>query len=776
MFAVVDTVGGRPRQCTEAEFWRIVRSPRVAELCARIEAGEAALKRKLPAFCFHATFGGKARREANAAPSGLAMLDLDHMATDPRDYAATLLERVRPWLLLLHVTPSGRGLRLVLPRYGMGLAEAQRFWASRLGVAQYDGVVKDLARLSFAVPEKNIIYVNNDLFRKNYETENELPPALRAGGGEEEKPAPAPGAAALLPDGAAGPAAAAPAERPAGQPVDDGALQPGGEVPGDEPAPVAADDGGGRMGAGGSPAPGYLYHGVPAGDIAGELMVRLGGDPVEGERNTRLYAAARYLRYIADFSPARLARLLPAYGLPPEEVGHIAESACRSPRAAQMPPLLSRIVAELSEASEDASEVTVEPAAAPVREMPPMPDLFRIFADTCPPEYKAAMVLSLLPICGTLATRIRGEYIDRTAHSPSFMTCLIAPQASGKSFTRVPVRLLLEEVAQQDAVERAKEQAYMQALRKAKNASKQPEDPRALVRIVPVSISVSKLLKRLDTCEEQHLFSFSEELDTLTKSNSAGAWAQKTDIYRLAFDNAEYGQDYMSDNSYSALVRVYYNLLLCGTPGAAARFFRNAEDGLVSRFIFLRLPDMFGAQLPKFRPLTRREQDQVRGYARQLSGARAVVKTTLLKKGLAQWQEEKRLEALETESAALDTFRRRAGVIGFRAGMLANVLTAGETKANAAFARWVADTVLDEQCALFGRQLEEQTAEAQKSGQRHTTNLYRLLPETFDRGELIALRVKNRQSSNINALLTRWMKNGMIERTDRKTYKKLAKQ
>ena len=501
-------------------------------------------------------------------------------------------------------------------------------------------------------------------------------------------------------------------------------------------------------------------------------MVRLGGDPVEGERNTRLYAAARYLRYIADFSPARLARLLPAYGLPPEEVGHIAESACRSPRAAQMPPLLSRIVSELSQAEEDGAEAAAP--AAPAREMPPMPDLFRIFADTCPPEYRAAMVLSLLPICGTLATRIRGEYIDRTAHSPSFMTCLIAPQASGKSFTRVPVRLLLEEVAQQDAVERAKEQAYMQALRKAKNASKQPEDPRALVRIVPVSISVSKLLKRLDTCEEQHLFSFSEELDTLTKSNSAGAWAQKTDIYRLAFDNAEYGQDYMSDNSYSALVRVYYNLLLCGTPGAAARFFKNAEDGLVSRFIFLRLPDMFGAQLPKFRPLTRREQDQVRGYARQLSAARAVVKTTLLKKRLAQWQEEKRLEALETESAALDTFRRRAGVIGFRAGMLANVLTAGETKANAAFARWVADVVLDEQCALFGRQLEEQTAEAQKGGQRHTANLYRLLPETFDRGELIALRVKNRQSSNVNGLLFRWIKNGMIERTDRNTYKKLT--
>lgn len=770
MFAVVDSVGSRPRLCTRAEFDRLAASERVAELCARIEAGETGLKRKLPAFCFHATFGGKARREANAVPSGLVMMDIDHIGGDARQYALALLGSVRPWLLLLHVTPSGRGLRLVLPRYGMGIAEAQRFWARRMGIDGYDDVVKDLARLSFAVPGKNIIYINNDLFRKDYAEINRLPAALCGGAEEEAAPAAAPPPAAAAPAPAGGDAALL----PAAQPVDDGALQRGENPPADTPAPVAAPAAGGGMGHEGSPAPGYLYRGVPAGDIARELLLRLGGDPVEGERNTRLYAAARYLRYIADFSPARLAALLPSYGLPREEVGHIAQSACRSPRASQMPPLLARLVQEMAEASgEDGGE---EAQAAPLREMPPMPDLFRIFVETCPPEYRAAMVLSLLPVCGTLATRVRGEYIDRTAHSPSFMTCLIAPQASGKSFTRVPVRLLLEELAQQDAVERAKEQAYMQALRKAKNASKQPEDPRALVRIVPVSISVSKLLKRLDTCEEQHLFSFSEELDTLTKSNSAGAWAQKTDIYRLAFDNAEYGQDYMSDNSYSALVRVYYNLLLCGTPGAAARFFRNAEDGLVSRFIFLRLPDMFGAQLPKFRPLTRREQDQIRGYARQLADARNVVKTTLLKRGLALWQEEKRLAALETESAAIDTFRRRAGVIGFRAGMLANVLTAGETKNNVAFARWVADVVLDEQCALFGRQLEEQTAEAQKAGQRHTTNLYRLLPETFDRGELIALRLKNRQSSHINALLARWQKSGLIERTDRNTYKKIARQ
>jgi len=77
-----------------------------------------------------------------------------------------------------------------------------------------------------------------------------------------------------------------------------------------------------------------------------------------------------------------------------------------------------------------------------------------------------------------------------------------------------------------------------------------------------------------------------EEMDTLVKSERAGVWSQKSDIYRLAFDNAEYGQAYMSDSSFNAHIHVYYNLLLTGTPNSLRRFFKDLENGLATRVCF----------------------------------------------------------------------------------------------------------------------------------------------------------------------------------------------
>ena len=132
----------------------------------------------------------------------------------------------------------------------------------------------------------------------------------------------------------------------------------------------------------------------------------------------------------------------------------------------------------------------------------------------------------------------------------------------------------------------------------------------------------------MDYAGERHLFSFSEEMDTMTKSNKAGAWAQKSDIYRNAFDNAEYGQDYISEGTYSATVRMFYNILVCGTPKAVSRFFYDAEDGLVSRCIFCQLPSQFGKEIPKFRKMSDKTlaalSDKVENIARGLGDVKNI--------------------------------------------------------------------------------------------------------------------------------------------------------
>ena len=197
-FGISNSVKSRTvRNCTPELFWRAVRSPYVARVCAAIrdawegwKRGELAKdefeevkgreKKRLPIFTFHATFTGGRRCNAEAVPSGLSMYDIDHIA-DPRGFFDGKIrdKAERLGIVLAHVTPSTEGLRLVfvIPR-GMDLERAQRWMSEQLGDPDYDQSVKDLARSSFAVPEDYILFVdeerlfNEELRTKEEETEN----------------------------------------------------------------------------------------------------------------------------------------------------------------------------------------------------------------------------------------------------------------------------------------------------------------------------------------------------------------------------------------------------------------------------------------------------------------------------------------------------------------------------------------------------------------------------------------------------------------------------
>ena len=190
-FGISNNVRSRAVQvCTPELFHRATRSSRVKDVCAQIEdalerkrRGEICqedydtmktrLKSQLPILTPHATFRNGRRLNADAIPSGLSIYDKDHIP-DPRGYWEEKREELRvknravlERILLVHVTPSLEGLRLVfaIPD-GMSLAEAQRWMSEQLGDAEYDTCVKDLARPSFIVPEEYILYINEkELFK-----------------------------------------------------------------------------------------------------------------------------------------------------------------------------------------------------------------------------------------------------------------------------------------------------------------------------------------------------------------------------------------------------------------------------------------------------------------------------------------------------------------------------------------------------------------------------------------------------------------------------------
>ena len=619
-------------------------------------------------------------------------------------------------IYLVAITASGQGLRIIGARaQGESIEAAQMRMAQALGIEEYDAVTKDLARASYVVPRDYILWMDEEALFSEVEWKDEPTEARNDG---ESTPS------------------------------------------------ISAEE--------------LCYQEIPYSDIVEELLVQTGhaGGVEVGERNVVFFSLASYLRYICDFDKALLLKVLPDFGLSEQERLQAITSALGRPRKDQIPAIVQSALTTCEREQEAKNNEPRLPQASEMK-LPKLPKLLKILCRRLPSSYRPAMIIASLPVLGTLATRIRFNYLDMQEQSFSFFSCITAPAASGKSFIRKPVDLLLTPINEQDAIEREKEQAYKEKLRASKNSKFQPEDPHACPRNNGVSISVAKLLQLLTYAEGKHLIGIGEEMDTLVKSERAGTWSQKSDIYRLAFDNAEYGQAYMSEASFSAHVKVYYNLLLTGTPNSMRRFFKDVEDGMVTRVCFAQLPDTSFSEMPVFAPYTEAEKAEIIRWARRLDTEEGTIECSAVDEAISQWCKEKLQEASDADNRAMDTFRRRAAVIGYRAGMLCYLLE--DRKATAVvgeFATWVAEYVFRNQMELWGEQMELACTGALKirDGRDVMGSLLALLPEEFVTADLIKLRAKKGQNvsvSSIKSLLHRWKKNRRIAQVGEGRWRRL---
>ena len=768
---------GEPQPLTLDIWNELIHRPAVKNICAAIAAldpsaenfndRKQALKKRLPIIIPHACrFEGDGKRKsANAVPSGLAMLDLDHI-DDPRDFFSThIFPNISPLkgelegVHFVAVTASGHGLRIIGERLpGESIEAAQLRIATALSITEYDAVTKDLARASYVVPSDYILYINTDALFSAPAT-CQVPAVPTAG-----DPASTP--YTLHPTPAITTASSA-SDLPT---TGEAELQTTGVA--DLPSTGEADL---------QPLQGDLtYRNIPYSAIVSQLLIAIGncGGAEIGERNTVYFTLASYMRYICDFNPDLLLRVLPDFGLSVQERRQVISSAIGRPRKAQIPLTLQSAIAICEKEHSIGTTAKVEKSTD--LPLPELPRLLRLICKRLPADYQPAMIIAALPVLGTLATRIRFEYLDRQEHSLSFFSCITAPAASGKSFIRKPLDLLLTPINEQDAIEREKEQAYKEKMRASKNSKNQPEDPHACPRNNGVAISIAKLLQLLTYAEGKHLIGIGEEMDTLVKSERAGVWSQKSDIYRLAFDNAEYGQAYMSDTSFNAHIRVYYNLLLTGTPNSMKRFFKDLENGLATRVCFAQLPDTSFTEIPIFAPYSAADKAEIIRWARMLDAESGTISCPKVGSVIADWLERKRQQAIDADSHAMDTLRRRAAVIGFRAGMLCFLLENRKyTKIVGDFAEWVAEYVFRNQMELWGEQMELELSGALEmiSGERGSAaSLLALLPQEFTAADLIKLRAKKGQSvktSAISMVLNRWRTNHRIEKISDTTWRKL---
>ena len=732
---------GQPMPLSKKKWNELIDSPIVKNICARIAEldptaedyndRKQALKRRLPIIIPHAaSFANGKRVSADATPSGLAMLDVDHV-DNPREWFESIDKQLlsNNRIYLVAITASGKGLRIIGERAeGESIEAAQLHMANALGIKEYDAVTKDIARASYVVPRDYILWIYEEGLLEMPEKDSSVDPT-----------------------------------------VSRLALPPHEETPSVSPesnSDTSADD--------------LDYKGIPYKSIIDQLLISMGncGGAEVGERNTVYFSLATYMRYICDFDQALLLRILPDFGLSEAERRQAIASAIGRPRKSEMPMVLQSAIA-LCEREITSDQSPLAHLQSTDLALPELPRLLRLLCRRLPEDYRAAMIIASLPVLGTLATGIRFEYLDRQEQSLSFFSCITAPAASGKSFIRKPLDLLLTPINEQDAIEREKEQAYKEKLRASKNSKNQPEDPHACPRNNGISISIAKLLQLLTYAEGKHLIGIGEEMDTLVKSEKAGPWSQKSDIYRLAFDNAEYGQAYMSDASFNAHIKVYYNLLLTGTPNSLKRFFKDLENGLATRVCFAQLPDTSFTEIPVFTPYSEAEKAEIIRWARQLDAEKGTIACPQLDKVIGDWLERKRQQAIDADSHAMDTLRRRAAVIGFRAGMLCYLLENHKyTKTVGSFAEWVAEYVFRNQMELWGEQMEQLLSGAidAQTEKGAASSLLALLPTEFTTGDLIKLRARKGQSVKrgaISMVLNRWKNMNRIEPCGNKTFRKL---
>ena len=718
---------------TKEDWENLRRESWLAQMCARIEKGDDELKHRLPVWTPHcAEFKDNHRAIADAVkPLNRLMLDFDEKGhTDEIMQKLGLLQSEKgivksekfasalPVLLVEESVRRGTHVLVELPD-GMSPEQAQELMQEATGFTP-DAAVKDVSRCIYMVPEDHTKYVNPKLFEAtDFRTDRT------------------------------------------------------------EPSPENLNLG---------TVPSMKFKGIPYSSIVAEWWRRNGGEPQEGERNVKLHKLAVNLRAICDNKKEVLMAVMPRFGLSDVELRSIVDSACK-----EEPKGISKVMQQIVE------DLLLSPKLGDDRGLnegidddgsdPQPPNLgglckhlpigLRESLVGVPVSMHMPVLCGVMPICAAYADQVEVEYCDGNTHHLGLMSIIRGEQASNKSVVKNAVDIWKRQFDEEDALARKREEEWKERKKGRKANEKAPDDPHVLIRVVPVTVSCSTLLKRFKNAQGHTLYSFGEELDTLRKTNGAGSWSSKYDIYRLSFDRGEWGQDYNSDAAESGVVNVAYNWTMLGTNGALRKCFKadNIENGLSSRILVAEMPDSSFSKMPKFGKRSAEDEARIQEAVTRLRSFTGLVDVPRLRKAIEAWVEEKRVEAAKDIDHVKDIYRKRAAVIGFRCGVIFHLLSGKdkESKACLDFALMMAEYCLSQQIKVFGEALRNEYVNAQDECQRYGVNhsIFDQLTPAFSREELKALK-SDCTDSGIRNIIMRWKRDGWIEPIDRNHWQKTS--
>ena len=433
-----------------------------------------------------------------------------------------------------------------------------------------------------------------------------------------------------------------------------------------------------------------------------------------------------------------------------------------------------------------------------------LPEIIRQVVGNAPKNRKVAAFIACLAALCAMCPRVRLKYFFDSRLSALLLQVLIeGAQSSGKSFAADIEGLIMNDTLKaRDKAMRRLEQEYRDKKKRRKANEKLEEEPETTIRVVPPTISKTVLTKRADMYERVFgdtltFWMFAEELAQVTDAGKNGYSNLRT-IMRTAYDlGSEFGIDFASDNSYSAIVDINICSMFCATPSAIDDYFdkKAIEGGNITRTILCRLDESIGEDGAIFTPYTPEQKAHIDRMLKRLmdetydadGGLMPTIQldTAWLDKTVCAWVRAKGKEASLSGNRALDVFRKRSSVSAFRVAALCQYLYELENALSPEVMQkrvrqiylFMADYILDGMMDRWGKRFEDlNTKRDQENKPGPKTVLFDQLSETFNRSQLRALIEQQGKTTPDKVFLSQWKKLRVIEEIEKDVFKKLKSQ
>ena len=662
----------------EAQFYALVRAKQWNENIDKYrETGEASLKRKLPAFIFQATFDetesktgktGQWRKQSATRLTGLVVMDIDHVE-EPLTLYQSWVEKGLDWkalgILLVYITPSGHGLKIVFKaRLEWGnLIANQHAMASELGNVIIDESGKDSSRMSYICKNSDILYLDKELFTyENKEFGKKYDAEYRAGNSR-----------------------AAATDVVASKVVKQGA----GDV--------------GQVDAESVPLKwrGYDVQCIIDARYADKLPCA-----ADSNRHTESLKLATDLLLMLDGDKALVQRIVESQPWVQEiikerdeNVGQTLESAasCITQKerkyAASLPSkamltaiqeATGRSYVEITKAQTQKAIVTSEAdisrwlwewgaqIEALGEDYPIIKDITKGLKRN---QYPAALF-----VAGGLLMTLMTRCTYRFYHRPEELrrlnnsTLIIGDPASGKSFATRLFKLLAAPIVAADKVGKEAINAYREQMR-TKGANKEkPKKPKVVVRIHPARTSNAQFIQDMVNAKEEvdgepmqlHMLTFDTELDNTLSLQKGGAYIDKQALQLKAFHNEEDGQAYSNVDSVFQEFYVIWNYIYTGTPIALKKMVneQNFGSGLATRLTCIPLPATDFEMMSRERLVDLDSDNRLKDWAEKLDRMKGELSVQKIVDELYDWTARRMEDAKENESKADEMLLKRCAYHG----------------------------------------------------------------------------------------------------------------